>query len=153
MRQSGFTLVELIVVMIIVGILAVAAIPRFFQTQTFAARGFHDQVLAMVRFAHKTAIAQRRDVFVNANAATNVICLTYVADASCTSGVGVVSPGQAGWFSNTAPNGVTLSGNLAFRFSALGRPLPDAPVNYALSIVGDGVTRTITIERETGHVH
>ncbi len=62
MKNSGFTLVELIVVMIIIGVLAVAALPRFFDRQTFDARGFADATQAMLRYAQKAAIAQRRNV-------------------------------------------------------------------------------------------
>lgn len=149
MRHSGFTLIELIVVMMIVGILAVAAIPRFFQRQTFEARGYHDQALSMMRYAQKTAIAQRTTVFVNADAASNTICLTYAADPGCASPTGVVNPADNAKFSKTAPSGVTLSGSVAFSFSALG----NANAAVTLGIIGDGVTRTITVERETGYVH
>ncbi|OGB23052.1 MAG: hypothetical protein A3I66_08520 [Burkholderiales bacterium RIFCSPLOWO2_02_FULL_57_36] len=152
MRQSGFTLVELIVVMMIVGILAVAAIPRFFQQQTFEARGYHDQVLAMVRYAQKAAIAQRTSVFVNADGGSDTVCLTYVSDPGCTNVVNVViNPADQSRFSRPAPDGVTLDGSDAFSFSALGRPEPNAAV--VIGIVGDGITRTITVERETGYVH
>lgn len=151
MRQSGFTLVELIVVMMIVGILAVAAIPRFFQNQTFEARTYHDQALTMMRYAQKVAIAQRTNVFVNANAASNTICLAYAADANCTNPAGVINPADNAKFSKTAPAGVTLSGSVSFSFSALGKPTPDAAVS--LGIIGDGTTRSITVERETGYVH
>lgn len=151
MRQSGFTLVELIVVMMIVGILAVAAIPRFFQRQTFEARGYYDQALTMMRYAQKVAIAQRINVFVNADATSNTICLTYVADVGCTNLTGVINPADNTRFSKTAPTGVTLSSSVSFSFSALGKPNPDAAVS--LGIVGDGTTRIITVEKETGYVH
>jgi MSHA pilin protein MshC len=45
--EDGFTLVELIVVMIVVGILAVAAMPRFFDN-VFDERGFHDAAKSAV---------------------------------------------------------------------------------------------------------
>ena len=47
--ERGFTLVELIVTMIVVGILAVAVIPRFADRSGFDARGFHDGVLSVLR--------------------------------------------------------------------------------------------------------
>jgi MSHA pilin protein MshC len=150
MRQSGFTLVELIVVMIIVGILAVAALPRFFQNQTFEARTFYDRVLSMVRYGQKVAIAQRRNVYVNVHAASSTVCLTYIDDATCAAATGVTDPASAAKFSITAPAGISLSGMSSFLFSPLGRPDP-APA--PLDITGDGTTRTIIVVQETGYVY
>src|SRR5450759_2932408 len=63
-NQRGFTLVELIMVMVIVGILAVVVAPRFFDADVFKSRGFADQVQASLRYAQKAAIAQHRNVCV-----------------------------------------------------------------------------------------
>lgn len=147
----GFTLIELIVILIIVGVLAVAAIPRFFDRQSFDARSFYDQALSMVRYGQKVAISQHTNVFFNANAASKTMCLTYVADAGCANATGVPNPADGNKFSKTAPDGVTLSASTSFSFSALGKPIPDAAVSFG--VVGDGMTRTITVERETGYVH
>jgi len=59
----GFTLVELVTIMIIVGVLAVVAIPRM-DTSGFRATEFRDQVVAALRFAQKTAASHRRNVCV-----------------------------------------------------------------------------------------
>ena len=59
-RARGFTLIELIVVLILVGIMAFAVLPRFSGLTAFSARGHADQVEAYLRFAQKTAIASRR---------------------------------------------------------------------------------------------
>lgn len=147
--SAGFTLIELILVMILVGILAFAALPRFLAKSTFDARGFYDQSAAMLRYAQKTAIAQRREVFVNITG--SAICLTYAADAACSGGNNVLNPADQQAFRKSAPAGVSFGAALSFSFNALGRPNPN--VAYVVNINGDGITRTITVERETGYVH
>jgi len=63
-NQRGFTLTELITVIVIVGILSVAALPRFFTVSDFEDRGSADQVKSLLRFAQKTAIAQHHNISV-----------------------------------------------------------------------------------------
>ena len=70
---GGFTLTELVVVIVIVAILAVFAASRF-SSQSFNTRGFTDQTLAMLRYAQKTAVSQRRTVCVSISG--NVISLS-----------------------------------------------------------------------------
>src|SRR5665647_2470350 len=54
--QRGFTLIELIMVMVMLGVLAVFAAPRIFNSGDFYARGFHDETLGLLRYAQKAAI-------------------------------------------------------------------------------------------------
>lgn len=148
--SDGFTMIELVMVMVLAGILAVAVIPRFIDRKTFDARGFFDQSINMVRYAQKVAIAQHQIVFVNVTAST--ICLTYVTDALCASATlanRVINPADQNWFLKTAPAGMTFGGATSFSFNALGQPTSA----IALSFTGDGVTTSITVERETGYVH
>lgn len=147
MKVSGFTLIELIVIMMIVGILAVAAIPRLLDTQTFDARGFHDQTLAALRYAQKSAIAQRRTVC--AASTSNSVTLTLASVAgSTTCDTNLASPAGSSPFTVTAPSGVTFSSyDSSFYFTALGQA-SESPI-FQVS----GVSQSITVEQETGYVH
>lgn len=141
---------ELVAVMIIIGVIAAVTMPRLLDRSAFDGRGFYDQTLAMLRYAQKTAIAQRTQVFVNVSPAA--ICLSYVADANC-NGAGVTyvrNPADQSNFIMTPPSGVSLSGSAAsFAYSGLGRPTGAV----TLTIAYDGITRTIAVEAETGYVH
>ncbi|MCP4277269.1 MAG: type II secretion system protein, partial [Gammaproteobacteria bacterium] len=56
-KSGGFTLIELVVVLLLVSILAAAAVPRFFGQQKFQAWGFSEDLITALRYAHKIAIA------------------------------------------------------------------------------------------------
>ena len=150
MKNGGFTLVELIITMVILAIISVVAIPRMFDNEVFEARSFHDEMLASIRYAHKVAVAQRRNVFVNINPGNGTLCLTYVVDPACNSGNNVRDPSGSAEFRRVAPNGILINTSGQFSFNALGQPVPDAQVN--VTVTGAGVTRPITVERETGYV-
>lgn len=57
---SGFTLLELIVVMVILGALAVVGVPRLYDAGAFRQAAFRDEVVAALRYAQKTAVSHRR---------------------------------------------------------------------------------------------
>ncbi|MDH3220049.1 MAG: type II secretion system GspH family protein [Gammaproteobacteria bacterium] len=68
-HNSGFSLIELLAVVILLGILGVVALGRFGNTDIFAARGFFDDTVSAVRFAQKLAISSGCDVRVITTAA------------------------------------------------------------------------------------
>ena len=149
---AGFTLIELIMVMLLVGILAFAGLPRFIGIQVFNARGFYDRTIETLRYAQKAAIAQHRDVYVNIDAGAGKICLSYVADAACSGGASTLyNPGDQNRFVQSAPAGAAFAASASFSFSALGRPNPNGV--QVIGVVADGATKNITVERETGYVH
>jgi len=144
----GFTVVELVVVLTIAGIVALVAIPRFMGVSGFQSRGFYDSAKSVVRFAQKTAIAWRKEVFVCVTA-TKVSAGTAAGCATP-----IINPVTgAALDTGNAPGGVTLT-LAAFSFDSAGRPNPNAPVTITLTsgIAGDPA-RQIVVEAETGYVH
>jgi MSHA pilin protein MshC len=153
----GFTLVELITIIVILGIISVAAIPRFFDKNVFDSRGYYDQVISTLRFAQKTAISQRRFVCVTFTS-NRTIELTYDAIvpgpghlvATCP-GAAMTSPfGQTPYIVTSPTADVTLANFASFSFSALGRP--DVP-QPAPGISVSGYPDPVRVEAETGYVH
>jgi MSHA pilin protein MshC len=162
---AGFTLVELILVLILVGIVSLYALPRFFDRTTFDTRAFSDRARATVRYAQKTAIAQNRPIFVNLNNTRIALCF----DAACANPVRAPASRPAiaacanntTWMCEALPAGVVSAPvNQVFYFNALGRPFrsgDNEPTStfalLAIALTGSGFNSTITIEPETGYVH
>ena len=152
MRNTGFTLVELIVVIVLVGFVALIAAPRFFSQPTFDAARFHEAAISAVRYGQKVAVAQRTNVYVVTTASSVSLCY------NASSATPVSSPADNAAFVINAPNNITLAG-ASFSFNALGQPGdtagPPAPLttNRTLTVNGDGTSRQIVVEQETGYVH
>jgi MSHA pilin protein MshC len=152
-RQSGFTLVELVMVLVMLGVLAMFAAPRMFNRNDFEARGFHDQVMSTLRFAQKTAIAQRRVVCV-AFTPTTITLTRAATEASSVCDPTLAVPGPKGELVLTAPTNVAFTAAPAgFYFDGLGQALPAIalPLVRSMQVVNAG--RTITVEEVTGYVH
>jgi MSHA pilin protein MshC len=144
-RIRGFTLVELIMTMVIVGVLAVYAAPRFLGSSVFQSRGFSDQVQASLRYAQKVAIAQNRFVCVNITT-NNTLALTLGATNACGTNLQSLSGGAN--YTIKAPSGITVA-NANFFFDVIGRP----SLAQSIAVAGGGMTTTIIVEAETGYVH
>lgn len=154
--NHGFTMVELILVLVVFGILSAIALPRFSDRVDFDARGFFDQTQNMIRFAQKTAIAQRRPVWVQIGQADGVICLTYVqVNTNCQNDAGapVMSPDEQNWFRRTAPADVSFGASAVFSFNALGQPNPNSVQTVSLFQNATLAVGIIRVEAETGYVH
>ncbi len=157
--MTGATLVELVTVILLLGILAAFAAPRFFSKSDFDSRGFFELSLSAVRFAQKLAITtgcDTRVLFQGGSFSIRQWATCIPADHTSATNP-VLQPGASNPVS-AAPAGVTV-GALDFFFDSIGRPravvlavppnrppLISNPLNLQLSIA----SRTLQVEPETG---
>jgi len=160
-------MIELIVVMVMIGILAVVVLPRFDLLKGFDEIGYRDKVKATLEYARKSAVAGRRYVCVTSSS-SNLILTRNLNDPD---GLSLVTAGcpansgnnqlalpstdtrycPSGTMANQicAPSGVTLGGPGSTIFSPLGSSTGGI---YTIQVNG-APTATITVVKETGYVY
>ena len=120
-RYSGFSLIEMLTVVILLGIIGVVALGRLGGQSGTEARGFFDDTVAAVRFAQKLAVSNGCDVRV----VTTVGSYAVFWQSSCTAGgfsSAVPNPANRGldYQGVDIPTGYTLTaGNITFNSRGL----------------------------------
>lgn len=123
---KGFTLVELVVTLVIIGALAAVSAPIFFSADTFRQRGFFNETLSAVRYAQKLAVASGCTVSVSITASGFSVnrAAGNTPPGTCNTGpYGTVvtdpsNPGQG--LSRSAPAGVAIAPVTSIIFTSLG---------------------------------
>jgi MSHA pilin protein MshC len=154
---AGFTMLELVIVILIAGIVSFMAIGRLNNTGEVNAHGFAEQIASSLRFAQEAAVAQRRWMYVNVNAGTGAVnaCL----DSASPCATPLAAPGQGGAaLSVQAPSGVVVTTTVAqFAFDAVGQPVNASgqPLTSQIQInstASDGQQFQVTVEAGSGYV-
>lgn len=150
-RSPGFTLTELVVIIVVVAVLAAIAVPRWIGKSGFEDRGLRDETAAALRYVQKSAIAARRLVCVDftANGLTATVATSFAA-TDCSGGAALARPG-GGTLSIAGTGGATYSAQpgATLTFSPLGRP----SLGTTIAVQNLPPALDITVEPETGYVH
>lgn len=146
-NKRGFTLIELIIVIVILGLISVYALPRFFDLQRFDDRGFYTEILNATRYAQQHAVATNCDIQVTLT--TNSFKLERRQNTNCTGSfnAAVLSPVRYGSaFANTNTS-VAVSPATSFTFNALG--VASVGIDTPITVGGN----TFCVNAITGYIN
>lgn len=148
-RQKGFSLVELILVIVIAGLLAAVGAPHLANNQAQNQTTVRDELKATLRYARQVALAQNRTVCFMRNAIEVRLVYAPAAGPCNFAGVAVLESGSG------QPKvvelddlGVTITGSVIVMFNSRGQLISPTPV-VTLTV---GTTMVLNVNRETGFV-
>lgn len=122
---SGYTLVDLIVVISILGILSATLGPRLFDQSAFSQRGYADELAAALRFAQKAAVISGCPARITLSASGYAGAQQAASSNACntadsTWSTPLLGPDGAA-IAGTGPTGAGVSPTGVFQFDAQGR--------------------------------
>jgi len=144
-EQRGFTIVELIMVIVIIGILAAVVGPRFFSKSNFDERVYYEEVLSAVRYAQKLAVAS--GCYIQFSIDSGGYALNY-GGGDCGTGK-VQDPAGGEYYANSLKPGVGVQNPLTLTFNSLGSTNATCPDGICTATVGGF---TFRIHAATGFI-
>lgn len=153
-QQRGFTLTELILVIVVVGIAAAHVLPRMTQiSQDLRFNYLAQSIASDLRYTQSLAMSWGQTLeFSTTSTSYRVQCVLVGSGPCIQANTAVIDPGHHGTFSVTLPVGITITTNIAanqrLRFNSLGRP----NLGVIFSLQSGNRLQQITVKSETGWV-
>lgn len=171
MNRKGFTLIELVMILVLIGILAAVVVPRLGNVTTTNATAFVDKLRADIRYAQNLAMTRGKRTRIVFSASSYTISRDSSGASNCSAFTTASDPASGGNLAvvlNTGKYaGITIGpSRTCLEYDSLGRPydctLAPAPAACSTSLSGmtttviaNGVTvvGTVTITTQTGAVN
>ena len=151
--SRGFTLPELVAVMMLAGILSVSVLPKLQGALSFRDDAWRDQVVAALHYAHKSAISHRRLVCATVDTGTVTLTIASANPATTCSAALPGIDGQSAFADSKGAAPASISPAGALYFQPTGRVTTDgagsSAVARTISIAGQS---SIVLVGETGRV-
>ena len=164
MNRKGFTLIELVMVIVLIGIIAVFVAPRLGNITSTKTGPFMDKLKADIRYAQNLAMTRNRRTQVNLTNTSYSVSQDDSAANNCSSFATVMDPAEGGWLSVTLDTGsyagITITPG-CLEYDSLGRPYNcgagvcsvaagslTVQINANAAVVG-----TVTVSAQTGAVN
>jgi len=156
--EHGFTLVELVMTLVILGVISAVSLPKFFSASTFDERYFHDDLLSAARYSQRLAIGSGCAVRLSVSGTG----FSLDQDANCDTTapsytISVIRPSDSELFTNSdVPSSITITFDQSSYFF-----LPQGGVvdsvgadvgNSTITLTGT-ITRVINITGATGYAY
>jgi len=138
--QDGFTLVELIVVILLTGILSISIAPRFFAVASYESRKASDEFLSALRYTQQMAMNRGGDIQLVLTATNFTVQRLGGGDLRSPDGL---IPYTKPFPANVAISGTPLPATI--NYDRLGQPNAGYLINIG--------TQQIQIEEVTGYAH
>lgn len=146
---DGFTLVELVIVIVVLGIISAVVLPRFSSTADFQAVALRDEVVAALRHAQKSAVSRRRLVCADLGSSSVTLRIATTFPATACGAATLNGPdGNAAYASGS---GNLIAGATAILFQPSG-VVTDAAGTVSNFTITVGNTAPISVVGVTGRV-
>ena len=158
LRSAGFTLIELVMVIVMLGILAVAVLPKMSSTTTvYQAQAFNEEVRAALQYAQKVAVSHRRMVCAAVTATSVTLTVAGAnGDSSCSATALTGAGNSVGSAYAVSPSSANLSISPAATvyFQPSGQVTSDGAgttvSNFSFTVTGNSA---ISVQGATGYVN